>query len=77
LKDADGLRKGTLPPRGAKSYFTQPLIDSCCNEIGNRIQFYKAGIHGDLLDLQKHSCYRFSYLQVRSKSVLKALYELS
>jgi hypothetical protein len=77
LKDTRGLLEGTLPPCGAKSHFTQELIDSCRTELGNRIQFYKAGIHDDLVDLQKHSCYRLSYLQVRSKSALKALYELS
>jgi hypothetical protein len=77
LKDTDGLLEGTLPPRGAKSYFTPALIESCRTELGNRIQFYDVCKPGHLADLQKQSCYRFSYLQVRSKSALKALYELS
>jgi hypothetical protein len=77
LKDTGGLLEGTLPPRGAKSHFTQALIESCRNELGNGIQFYNARIPGHLVNLQKNSCYRFSYLQVRSKSALKALYELS
>jgi hypothetical protein len=78
LKDTGGLLEGTLPPRGAKSHFTQELIKSCRKELGNNIQFYNARIPVHLVNLQKNnSCYRFSYLQVRSKSALKALYELS
>jgi hypothetical protein len=71
LKDTGGLLEGTLPPRGAKSHFTPALIESCRNELGNGIQFYKASNPGHFINLQKNNiCYRFSYLQVRSKSVL-------